>query len=157
MLRLSVEAQHQGRIVGGPKEYEQIFIDRCNSFLSLPGFPEFERLAQQCIDLHCADNADGISARVYIDFMIGMPRDCFEKWLKRNLAKRLWHEFGGVPVDESGELIADEWVIPSGLDGYSTLFTAGTHREEIWYWFEETFDVSVATDLMYSEGKGFAR
>lgn len=27
-------------------------------------------------------------------------------------------------------------------------FPSGTNREEIWHWFEETFDVRVA-DLMY--------
>lgn len=30
------------------------------------------------------------------------------------------------------------------LDG----FAAGTHREEIWEWFEETYGVSVGKDLM---------
>ena len=30
-------------------------------------------------------------------------------------------------------------------------FRAGTHREEIWHWFEDTFDLSVAKDLMYEE------
>lgn len=27
-------------------------------------------------------------------------------------------------------------------------FAVGTYREDIWHWFEETFDVSVAEDLM---------
>lgn len=27
-------------------------------------------------------------------------------------------------------------------------FPIGTHREKIWSWFEETFNVSVAKDLM---------
>ena len=27
-------------------------------------------------------------------------------------------------------------------------FLIGTHREDIWHWFEETFNVSVAEDLM---------
>ena len=27
-------------------------------------------------------------------------------------------------------------------------FPIGTHREEIWYWFEERFNISVAKDLM---------
>ena len=33
-------------------------------------------------------------------------------------------------------------------DGQGGFKTIGTHREEIWHWFEETFGVSVAEDLM---------
>ena len=36
------------------------------------------------------------------------------------------------------ECIEEEW------NGFPT----GTHREEIWHWFEEEFDLSVAEDLM---------
>lgn len=50
----------------------------------------------------------------------------------------LWKEFGEVPMNPDTEEIESEW------NG----FLAGTHREEIWHWFEETFDVSVAEDLM---------
>ena len=32
-------------------------------------------------------------------------------------------------------------------------FSAGTHREEIWHWFEETFQISVADALMYANNK----
>lgn len=31
-------------------------------------------------------------------------------------------------------------------------FPEGTFREDIWYWFEDMFDVSVAEDLMYVAG-----
>lgn len=50
----------------------------------------------------------------------------------------LWAEFGDVPMNPETECIEEEW--------YG--FEAGTHREEIWHWFEETFNVSVAKDLM---------
>lgn len=53
-------------------------------------------------------------------------------------AKELWNEFGDVPMNPETECIEEAW------NG----FPAGTHREEIWHWFEETFDVRVA-DLMY--------
>ena len=53
-------------------------------------------------------------------------------------AKELWLEFGDVPMDPETECIEVEW------HG----FPAGTHREEIWDWFEEEFDVSVGEDLM---------
>ena len=43
--------------------------------------------------------------------------------------KELWNEFGDVPMNPETECIEEAW-------------------EEIWHWFEETFDVRVA-DLMY--------
>ncbi len=55
--------------------------------------------------------------------------------------KELWKDFGDVPMDPETECIEEGW------HG----FTAGTHREEIWDWFEETFSLSVAEDLMFSE------
>lgn len=55
----------------------------------------------------------------------------------------LWDEFGTVPMDPETECIEREW------NG----FPAGTFREDIWYWFEETFNISVAEDLMYGAAK----
>ena len=52
--------------------------------------------------------------------------------------KNLWSDFGNVPVDPETEKIEQEW------HG----FKPGTHREEISHWFEKTFDLSVAEDLM---------
>jgi hypothetical protein len=52
-------------------------------------------------------------------------------------AKRLWAELADVPINEDEEIDVD-WHI----------FSKGTEREEIWHWFEETFDVSVAKYLM---------
>ena len=52
--------------------------------------------------------------------------------------KALWNEFGDVPMNPDTECIEEMW------HG----FPAGTHREEIWRWFEETFNVRVH-DLMY--------
>lgn len=54
----------------------------------------------------------------------------------------LWEEFGDIPMDPETECIESEF-----LD-----FPAGTHREEIWHWFEDTFDVPVV-DLLYGEGE----
>ncbi len=53
--------------------------------------------------------------------------------------KDLWNEFGDVPMDPETECIEVAW----------RKFPVGTHREEIWHWFEETFRVRVY-DLMYS-------
>lgn len=55
-------------------------------------------------------------------------------------AKRLWEELGDIPVNDQEEI--DE----SFLD-----FEIGTDMYEIWHWFEETFNVSVAKDLMNLE------
>lgn len=57
---------------------------------------------------------------------------------KYKTEKELWDEFGDVPMNPETEFIEVKW------HG----FPAGTHREEIWHWFEETFDVSVH-DLMF--------
>ena len=55
--------------------------------------------------------------------------------------EELWDEFGDVPMNPTTECIESEW------HG----FPAGTHREEIWHWFENTFHVSVH-DLMFPSG-----
>ena len=60
-----------------------------------------------------------------------------EKYSKS--AEELWREFGDVPMDPATECIECDWLI----------FPAGTHREEIWFWFEDTFSLSVAKDLMH--------
>ena len=52
--------------------------------------------------------------------------------------RRLWQDFGDVLMSPETECIETSW------HG----FAAGTHREEIWHWFEETFELSVADDLM---------
>lgn len=53
-------------------------------------------------------------------------------------AKKLWLEFGDIPMNPATECLEEAW------HG----FAVGTHREDIWHWFEETFDISVAEDLM---------
>ena len=52
----------------------------------------------------------------------------------------LWEQLGDVPVDDE-ECIDTPW-----LD-----FPAGTHREEIWHWFEEFFNISVHALMFPSE------
>lgn len=39
----------------------------------------------------------------------------------------MWDEFGDVPMDPETECMEYQW-----MD-----FPAGTHREEIWHWFDE--------------------
>ena len=57
---------------------------------------------------------------------------------KKSMVKKLWQEFGAVPMDPETERIEKPW----------KMFPAGTHREDIWHWFEDTFGISVAEDLM---------
>lgn len=54
--------------------------------------------------------------------------------------KMLWNDFGNVPMNPDTECIEEDW------HG----FPAGTFREDIWHWFEDAFDICVATDLMFS-------
>jgi len=53
-------------------------------------------------------------------------------------AKELWQLLGDIPINDDEKI--EEWVLE---------FEPGTPREDIWRWFEETFDLSVAIDLMY--------
>jgi hypothetical protein len=66
------------------------------------------------------------------------------KWTLSNpihYAQVLWGMLGDVAVDE------DDCIESTFLN-----FDVGTDRTEIWHWFEETFDVSVAEDLMRMKG-----
>ena len=60
-----------------------------------------------------------------------------------NEAKKLWAQLGNIPVDEHENL--DQEFAPTG---FNTGFEIGTHREDVWHWFEETFNLSVTEDLM---------
>ena len=53
--------------------------------------------------------------------------------------KDLWEEFGDVLMNPETEEIEEPW----------KHFLPGTHREDIWHWFEERFNISVAEDLMH--------
>lgn len=55
----------------------------------------------------------------------------------------MWKTLTDVNIDED-ERIEQNWFV----------FPIGTHREDIWHWFEETFDISVAEDLMGLESEG---
>lgn len=63
--------------------------------------------------------------------------ESFTNW-KTAYVEELWEEFGGVLMNPNTEEIEESW----------RLFPTGTHREEVWHWFEESFGLSVAEDLM---------
>ena len=63
--------------------------------------------------------------------------------------KDLWQKFGDIPMNPETECLEKDF-IPRTTDGILMYrFPAGTHREDIWHWFEEEFNLSVAKDLMY--------
>lgn len=55
-------------------------------------------------------------------------------------AYQLWITLEDVPINENEE-IEISW----------HHFPAGTHREEIWHWFENTFHVSIGNDLINAQ------
>jgi len=52
------------------------------------------------------------------------------------MAKKLWAEFGDVPIDENEDIDTD-W----------REFLKGTNKFTIWHWFEAEYNVSIAKDL----------
>lgn len=57
----------------------------------------------------------------------------------RKTATILWEKLGDIPID-TDEQIKEEFLH----------FPVGTHRETIWHWFEEQFDLSI-NELMFPE------
>ena len=66
------------------------------------------------------------------------------KIINLEAVKELWEQFGGIPMNPETECIETYW----GSLLWGKHFRPGTHRETIWKWFEETFHVSIARDLM---------
>lgn len=56
-------------------------------------------------------------------------------------ARRYWRSLGNIPITEDDEL--DEDFIVG-----DTIFQKGTDKFEVWHWFEDTFNVSIAEDLV---------
>lgn len=87
----------------------------------------------------------GCDAKNYASYLLNKNHDSIENIMREHeedaVVFNLWMEFGDVPMNPTTECIECEW-----LD-----FPIGTHREEIWHWFEEKFNVSVA-ELMYNKG-----
>ena len=63
--------------------------------------------------------------------------DSFE-YSRAEYIKNLWLEFGYIPMNPETKCIEEEW------NG----FAAGWHRTSICDWFEESYGISVAKDLM---------
>ena len=52
--------------------------------------------------------------------------------------RELWQQLGDIPLEYNSDNIDVEW----------HHFPKGTNRFDIWHWFEDTFNISVAIDLM---------
>jgi len=61
----------------------------------------------------------------------------------KKTAENLWELLGNIPVNEDDEL-EEDFDTNTGL-----VFEIGTDKFEVWYWFEEFFNLSVARDLMH--------
>jgi len=64
------------------------------------------------------------------------------------VARKLWTDFGNISVDCNGDILEDFKPV-----GQNIVFEIGTDKKEVWHWFEETFNLSVAADLMYPKKK----
>lgn len=77
--------------------------------------------------------------------------ETFEEDLARDkYLEALWDEFGDIPMNPETECLEDAFIpVYQFGGGVMKVFPAGTHREDIWHWFEKQFCISVAEDLMY--------
>lgn len=87
-----------------------------------------------------------IAAR-WIESEDGHRKETINKQIYREHIKELWEQLGNVPVNEDTDCIEEWW----GSALWNNSFCPGTKREDIWRWFEGTFEVSVAEDLMASK------
>lgn len=55
-----------------------------------------------------------------------------------SIAKELWERLSDIAIDEN-----------DCIDEPFLFFEAGTENTEIWHWFEEKFNISIAKDLMF--------
>lgn len=60
------------------------------------------------------------------------------------IAKYHWKRLGDIPINDEEEIDQDFYV-------FDLCFEKGTSRTEIWHWFETTFNVNIAKDLMYNK------
>jgi len=98
---------------------------------------EFEEAEYTTIQTYC-ENCGYVLGSDDIAVIKGRGYGKVLSFWKETYIRKLWEEFGNTPINPDTEEIEIEW------NGFS----AGTHREDIWHWFEETFNISVAEDLM---------
>lgn len=94
---------------------------------------QFQDAEYTAIQTYCEDGGYILNPEDLIVIKNRGLGESFEFW-KRIYVEDLWKEFGDVPMNPETEEIEEPW----------RHFPSGTHREDIWHWFEEQFDISVA-------------
>jgi hypothetical protein len=79
-----------------------------------------------------------------VDFSTEAKRKAGNDIYCLEVAKACWDILSYIPVNEDDDIDEDFNVL-------NTTFSKGTDKFEIWHWFEEVFDLSVAKDLMNLE------
>ena len=89
-----------------------------------------------------SDWVEGFIQTAFRDYALvcenGSPLNDHTKEEKLIIAQSLWYEFEDTPID-----------VDDNLDWKFYQFDIGTDRFEVWRWFEDVYDLSVAKDLMY--------
>lgn len=99
-------------------------IVRCNDCLWIGFEEELEIKDFEDGQFECCPNCNRHDA------LIDLDSGC---WFDDDQLRNLWDVFGDVPMDPESEEIEENF-----LD-----FPAGTHREEIWHWFDERYSGGV--------------
>jgi len=113
---------------------------------------------QHCFQVEKSKPATGIEREIAeLESILGNPKGRTELELnlikggleRRKYIQDLWKQFGDIPMDPKTECIESPFIVYHQYGGrVFKNFPAGTHREDIWRWFEEAFCISVAKDLM---------
>lgn len=98
---------------------------------------EFEEIEYNAVQTYCEICGYSITNEDLMEIKSRDLGESYANW-KDTYVKDLWEDFGEVPMNPETEEIEESW----------KHFLPGTHREKIWHWFEEQFDISVAKDLM---------
>lgn len=102
--------------------------------------------------VYCGQNPDGVCSVCHSNLSVKYVNKTTGKFycnkcaLTQNLRdaalEKLWLEFGDVPMNPETECIEQDW----------HNFPAGTHREEIWHWFDGLHSCGVYYLLYEMEG-----
>lgn len=120
---------------GGCAELCQIFDGMENAA------EEIEKTILNTLTYQEAANADTM---LLVDF--DNPANCLSKILtiheQDKLLEKLWESFADIPMNPDTEEMEEPFLY----------FPAGTHREEIWHWFDERYSSGVYS-LLYPSQK----
>jgi len=157
-MKLRIKYQDEMYDVEVLGDYRVVIKDYNTSFYQQEGDAKINLTLDQC--RHCGEwksedeelYGEGFCSKCsamcfecegYFNYVDMIPPDieagqeepvCKECNLK--MAKKLWAEFGDVPIDENEDIDTD-W----------REFLKGTNKFTIWHWFEREYNVSIAKDL----------